>query len=197
MASYRSTLLFAFHSNKNNNFLTFSKEFCFGKLKSSQRRTPRFPNSPNPPSFASNKKKFILFVEPSFCKRRLAAPSVSLPGSFSTAAASPLFARRSSLRRLFRTGFGCMGISNVQSTYQRSSPTMSTLLRTCNLAFFLFFIFHFFSFLELERFLHTHGEKVLVLAMHTMFSNISMCSSNERQFKRNSNSTHPPIRVVV
>ena len=31
MASYRSTLLFAFRSDKNNNFLTFSKVFCFGK----------------------------------------------------------------------------------------------------------------------------------------------------------------------
>ena len=40
-------------------------------------------------------------------------------------------------------------------------------------------------------------ESVLVLAMHTIFSDISVCSSNERQFKRNSNSTHPPIRSII
>ena len=38
MASYRSTLLFAFRSDKNNNFFTFSKEFCFGKSNFQSRR---------------------------------------------------------------------------------------------------------------------------------------------------------------
>ena len=66
------------------------------------------------------------------------------------------------------TGLGCMGISSdtvhlpgqdSETLYQRSSLTMATLSRTCNLAFFSFL--SFFSFLELDRFLHTHAYNFL------------------------------------
>ena len=172
MASYRSTLLFAFRSDKSNNFLTFSKVFCFGKsnflikkelgyvdtlknwfdiLETSSRRRKN-PHSNLASDHHGGPNNIHLFVEPWICKRR---GSSVFRFSSGPSGSSPLVAPAVVLT----TGLGCMGISSdtvhlpgqdSETLYQRSSLTMATLSRTCNLAFFSFLSFFFFSFSLLE-----------------------------------------------